>query len=680
MMIETRVGRRIISVCILVLMLISAASAATSIKSIETKPADVSPKTDFSVKVTFSGEPCGMQARFYFDDEKFSEKNIGSEDGGCIMDAESEEITLSKDSVSCGVHKIRVDLVDDNEVISTKSKDLQIGNVPSITITPAQPLPQSEVSILFKDKSTGKPISDIQVMITKLITGTGPKEYSTGTNGILSFTADTVGEYRMEVEDADYCGTLDFKVLRTLPYQGPMPANPVVGERIGIAVPVSVGIKYVDPQGVVHPLMNVGGGANFTVDAPGKYTLVLADISTVFWKKELNFTVSARAGMIGEVKPANPVVNKVVVLTITSRGEPVAENPVKITKPIGGSETIETGSSGEVRFTPDSMGTYHYKVEKARFDTLEGVFEAKNAFEVKITPREPIADQDIVLNVTDQDGKPVEDAVVAVVDSSGTIVNDSTGDGGSFRFRLADPKEYTLFVQKDGFWGYEEKINVYGLLNMRLSRTEIELGESTRVSVTDADGKNISAEVSVTKPDGKSETIKAGPYTPKLVGDYKIKVTKTGYRTVTSDLKVDPHPLNITATIEGKKVVVEALSHDAPVKGIMMLIKTPTEEKQVATDENGLATAAVDREGNLTITANNVTFNEEYMTRTMKRKILKQYSYPLLMIPLAFVILSTLVIVIGVELAHRSKEKGKKEGGLFYKGTKPKAKTSLFNR
>jgi hypothetical protein len=680
-MILSKMERRSISVCIVAFMLISIAAAATTIKSVETKPADISPKTKFSIKVTFSGEPCGMQAKFYLDDQKFSEKNIGSEsDGGCVMDIESQEIDLVNDPVSCGIHKLRVDLVDGGNVINTKAKDLQIGNVPSITITPPQPLPQSEVSITFKDKTTGRPISDLQVQITKLITGTAPKEYSSGTNGVLTFTADTVGNYRMNLEDPNYCGTLDFRVLRKLPYDGPKPANPVVGERIGIAVPISVGIKYIDPDGKVHPLMNLGGGANFTVDKPGQYTLVLADISTVFWRVDLNFTVSARAGMLAKVDPEKPVVNKVVVLTITSRGEPIANTPVKITKPIGGTETLETGSQGDVRFTPDSMGTYHYKVEKARFDTLEGVFDTKNAFDIKIIPREPIADQDILLNVTDQTGAKVSDAVVAVMDASGVLVNDSTGESGSFKFRLTEPREYTIQVRKNNFWGFEDKIDVFGLLNMKLSRNRIEFGESTKIVVTDANGKNMSADVTVTKPDGRSETIKAGSYTPQKVGDYTIKVTKTGYRTVSSDLRVDPHPLNLTAKIEGKKVIVEATSHDAPVKGIMMLIRTPTEEKQVATDQNGLATAAVDREGNLTITANNITVNEEYDVKVMKRRLLKQYSYPLLLIPLAFVILSTLLMVGVIQYAHMQKDKGKKDGGLFYKGARPKAKTSLFNR
>jgi hypothetical protein len=676
----SKIERRIISVCIVAFMLISVAAAAATIKSIETKPADISPKTKFSVKVTFSGEPCGTQAKFYLDDQKFSEKNIGSEDGGCVMDIESGEIDLVKDPVSCGIHKLRVDLVDGGNVISTKAKDLQIGNVPTITITPPQPLPQSEVSITFKDKTTGRPISDLQMQITKLITGTAPKEYSTGTDGVMKFTADTVGNYRMNLEDSNYCGTIDFRVLRKLPYDGPKPVNPVVGERIGIAVPISVGIKYIDPDGKVHPLMNLGGGANFTVEKPGQYTLVLADISTVFWRVDLNFTVSARAGMTAKVDPEKPVVNKVMVLTITSRGEPIANTPVKITKPIGGTETIETGSQGDVRFTPDVMGTYHYKVEKARFDTLEGVFDTKNAFDIKIIPREPIADQDITLNVTDQTGAKVSDAVVVVMDASGVLVNDSTGESGSFKFRLTEPREYTIQVRKDNFWGFEDKINVFGMLNMKLSRNRIEFGESTKIVVTDANGKNMSAEVAVTKPDGRSETIKAGSYTPQKVGDYKIKVTKTGYRTVSSDLRVDPHPLNLTAKMEGKKVIVEATSHEVPVKGIMMLIRTPTEEKQVATDQNGLATAAVDREGNMTITANNITVNEEYDMRIMKRKILKQYSYPLLLIPLAFVVLSTLLIVGGIQYAHMQKDKGKKEGGLFYKGAGPKAKTSLFNR
>ena len=219
---------------------------------------------------------------------------------------------------------------------------------------------------------------------------------------------------------------------------------------------------------------------------------------------------------------------------------------------------------------------------------------------------------------------------------------------------------------------------------MALNPAKMELGNSTRISTTDKDDKEITADITVTRPDGRSDSVKNKSYLPPEVGVYKVKATKPGYRTGLLDLTVEPHPLNLSVKISGREVVAELTSHGDPVSGITVVIKTPTEEKQVVSDENGIAAAKVDREGNLSISANEVSKNEDYESRSMKSRILKEYSYPMLLIPMFFVVMSAIIVVGVIEYFHRYKEKAKKEGGLFYKGgfgpkkgTLQKGKSSL---
>lgn len=677
-------GGRTIASVLIALIMCSTLVYAANIRSIETKPPTLSTSSTFSVIAEVGGTTCGLQMKFYLDDKIFSTKNIGCE----TTSVESDKWELSSDPLSCGIHTIKVELIDNKVVTQTKTKDISIGNVPVITINPNEPKPQAPTKIIFKDNSTGKPISDLQVEIyNKKLVQSSPKDYSTNKNGEIEFVSDTVGDFRLTIKDKNYCGSIDFRVRRALPYQGPIPENPVVGERIGVAVPAGVGVKYIDSEGRVFPLMNIGGGANFTIDKPGKYKLVMADIDTIFWKVEKNFTVSPRPTIEAELEPEDAVVNKVVAIRFTSRGQPVTDTAVKITKPIGGSEILETGSQGEIRFTPTAIGTYHYRIEKERYETLDGTFDAYNEFNVAITPYEPIANQDIVLNVTDQMGAKVENAIVYISDSSGVLVTESTGTTGFFKFRLVEPREYTIRIEKESFWDFEKKIRVYGLLALKLSETEIEVGDFIRISVTDKDNRDITAEVTAIRPDGRTDTIKNLTYVPQRVGNYTIKATKTGYKTVTQNLYVRPHPLDISARIDGRKVIVTATSHSQPVPEITILISTPTEEKQVVTSTDGIAMAAVDREGNLTISVNNISRNENYETKVIKRTILKQYSYPLLIIPITFVLICSIAAVGIIEYFHRYKEKAKREGGLFYKGWGSKGsslqkgqKSSLSNK
>jgi hypothetical protein len=657
-----------IYICLILLMLASVASAAY-IDSVTTDPTSIDPQGDFTVTVTLGGTTCGTQIRFLMDGKEFDSKNVGCNND----DVESDEWDLNEDPVECGVHELSVELMDSGEVIQTETKTLTIGNVPTITMNPEKPNPDREVVITFKNKETGKVIGDLEVFIHNAKEGpSSVDDYTTDSKGEIKFVSSVTGEFVLRTNDPSYCGTVDFWVKKNMPFAGPSPEDPVVGERIGVAVPGGVGVKYIDSKGEVYPLRNLGGGVNFTIDKADNYTLIAGDLSTIYWSVTKEFTVSEKSKINVAVTPEKAVVDKVVLLTITSRGAPLENAKVKITKPIGGSETIETNPQGEVRFTSECSGSYHYKIEKERYSTVEGDFEAYNSLEIDIIPDEPIANQDVAFNVTNQVGDRVDGAVVTIEDESGILVTGNTGIDGSFKFRLQEPREYTLTIQKIGYWDLNEKLRIYGVMSLGLNPQEIEIGDLTSISVRDKEDKDISADITVTKPDGGTETIDGKTYTPNAPGDYEIKATKGGYRSVTQQLRVNPHPLELVESVEGNMVIIRALSHREPVPGITFVIKTPTEEKRVVTDGNGTVTATIEREGDIEISANTIDMNRNYENIEMTRGIIKQYNYLLLIVPVFFIIIVALITVLFIDHLHKKKKKKGviKSGALFDKGKK----------
>jgi len=654
-----------ICVCLILLMVASVASAAY-IRGMETKPTSIDPQGKFSVVVELGGTTCGTQMEFFVDDKKFDSKNIG-----CNRDdIESDDWDLEETPLECGVHELRVELQDSGEIIQTEIKTLRTGNVPNVVMAPEKPNPNKETTITFKNNETGREIVDLDVGIYNIKEGpSSVEEYVTNNNGEIKFISDVTGEFRLRIDDPEYCGTVDFWIKKPMPFDGPNPSNPVVGERTGVAVPGGVGVKYIDSEGKVYPLRNLGGGVNFTIDKAGEYTLIAGDLSTRYWSVTKKFTVSEKARIDVEIIPEKVVVDKVLLLKVTSRGEPVENAKVKITKPIGGSEEFLTNPQGEVRLTPECVGKYHYKVEKDRYETIENDFEAYNSLDIEITPDEPITDQDIRLNVTNQLGDRVDNAVIYIEDESGVLVTGKTGIDGSFKFRLLEPKEYTLKIQKDGYWNFEEKMRIYGVISLGLCPEEIEIGDVTSISIVDKEGNEISADITVINPEGITETIEGKTYAPRVTGDHEIKAAKEGYRSITKILKVNPHPLDLTETVEVGKVIIKVSSHNEAVSGITFVIKTPTEEKQVVTDEKGIITATIDKEGNITINANTIDINENYESKTITKKIVKQYNYPLLILPIFFIVVIAFVTILVIDHLHKKRGTIKKEG-LFKKGEK----------
>ncbi len=642
-------------------MLASVASAAY-IKDVETKPKDIDPNGDFTVKVDLGGTTCGTQLKIYIDGKKFCSKNIGCE----TEEVESDKWELDDDPLECGVHKLQVDLIDGGSIIQSKTMDLRIGNVPEITLSPSEPSPNSEMKIIFRNNETGKLITDLDVQIYKTKLGTSStKDYSVNNQGEVKFSSDSVGQFKLIIEDPDYCGTFNFWVKKPLPFAGPFPEDPVIGERMSVSVPGGVGVKYIDSEGKVYPLRNYGGGANFTINTQGEYNLVAAELSTIYWSITKNFSVSDKSRMSAKIEPENAVTNKVVMLTVSSRGASIENIPVKIIKPIGGSETFETNVKGEIRFTPETVGTYHYKIEKARYDTLEGDFEVFDAFDMRITPGDPVVEEDILLAVRDQLGAKVDNALVYIEDASGIQVTESTGWNGSFRFRLPDPGEYTIKVQKEGFWNFEDTMRVYGIISMELYPEEIETGDDVNISIKNKDGEETSAEVTVTKPDGRTQGIDGVVYTPIEVGVHKIKATKSGYREVSGELVVNPHPLDVVVRIEENSAIITAISHGEPVPGLVLFVTTPSEKKQAVTDGDGRVSALVEEEGYIIIDANNIERDERYHNNTIRREIVKRYDYSLLVLPLLLVGVFSFLGVFAVDYYHKQKDEPKRGSGLF---------------
>jgi len=78
------------------------------------------------VVVEFSGTPCNSKVLFFLDDVMFSSKNLGCS----TDDIESDVLNLSDMNVDCGLHEVRVELFQSDELIQNISQTITILDSP----------------------------------------------------------------------------------------------------------------------------------------------------------------------------------------------------------------------------------------------------------------------------------------------------------------------------------------------------------------------------------------------------------------------------------------------------------------------------------------------------------------------------------------------------------------------
>ncbi|MEA3255585.1 MAG: carboxypeptidase-like regulatory domain-containing protein [Candidatus Altiarchaeota archaeon] len=628
------------------LVLLTPTVLAVSLRDMDVNPEEPELEDTFDVEVSFSGDTCGTSVQFFMDDVLFSSKVVG-----CDRDSmESNEWDLSDDPLDCGKHTLRAELIKDGESIDNITQELMIGNLPVIT-SPEKPLVDQEFIIHFEDSETGQPLVDLRAEIYDIREGRKSKEdYHTDIHGDLKFKSRTTGEFKLIIDDSEYCGSEKFYVKKTLNIDGPYPAAPVVGELITIAVPGGVGVKVLDESGNTYATgsTSVGGGVNLTINDPGNYTLVIGKSHKVYWGRNVSLYVSRKLKP-SIITPEKAVKDKELTIRVEVNGKPLEYMDVTIQTPSGATQEHETDENGKLGFIPRSTGQFLVKVEKRGYKDSEGVFEVKNSFDVISTPREPKVGEDITLFVRDQLNNLVQGATVSLQDTPyGT-----SGLDGRFTLKLPDPGKYTVKVTRQDYWDFIYELMVLSPLYIELGSGEIELGENITLKVVDARGDVIPADVEVTKPDGEKESIRES-YKPGIVGEYKITASKDAYITLNKTFIVNPHPLNLDLELMGDRLLMTVSSHGEPVSNISLTIEKPTGTDSLVTDDGGKAETVINKEGRVNISVNVADKNLDYDKVLGSRNIIKRHDFSLLVLPL-----SVIVLVIAIAYVVLNK------GGMF---------------
>jgi len=611
------------------------------------------PERDFDIEVKVRNIENSMEVWIYFDDDTlpFKKVNVGP-------DLEETKVSVPKDdwgvklNLNCGTHTLKADLVRFGQVYDTIYEDFNVGDVPMIVFEPERPLPGEDVKIYFKDRDTEDIIKNLKVTITYM---TGEREsisLSTQSAGYVVFEPSRPGKYKIAIDTKKtYCGEMYFYAKRTMLVDGPHPADPLVGDMISIAVPASdIGVKAYDSNGDLYLTARtlITGAVNFTINDAGTYNLVIGETSTRYWGINKTLVVSSRPALTATIEPETPYVNSPMTVTVKAADTPLSNARVKFITPAGVQREYVTLANGKVIYDGVSaMGEYTVIVEKTGYEPVVKTFRANNGFQLELSPENPLLNEEAVLTVRDQDGLPVPDAEVSIMD---TEILGATDAQGQFKFMLtesnpdSDPGRYTLLVMKDLFWSLNYQITAEDTFEITYpSNTEV--GDDINVRLFNSRGGLLtdnSVSVKITSPDNTLTSLNKADFTfkPVLVGNYLIEANKLGYVSTSASIEVKPHPLDVTPRIDGKDLVIEVMSYNNSVEGISVsvLMFDGRVLKQITTDGDGMASVAIETEGNVTIEVNKEGKNPLYETQTTTKYIQKSYRTLLLAAVVAVIV------------------------------------------
>lgn len=635
-----------------ILLLIMASSGyAIEITTLEVSPHTIDLTDKFYATVGLEGETCGIGINFLFDNKSFSSKLLG---------CEREEISsgvwdLKDNPVDCGIHILTAELKKNNEILDQFSKEIQIGNIPSLMITPEKPIVNDDITFKLIDNRTNEPLSYTKVKIYNTRNPETKDEYRTDSSGEIKFRPKETGEYRIILDDPVYCGSLSFYAKRIMTVIGPIPPNPMEGGTITMVVPSGVGVKILDSSGNVYlrGSTSLGGGLNLTIDKAGNYTIAIGDVSSEYWGKNISLYISKRPMLNVDITPSTITLGKSITITVTSNGTLIDGATVDILPPNGIAEPQRvTSSYGKVGYTPLSTGKYEITVQKKDYSKAIKEFLVSGQLSIIPNPEQPREDEEFSVIVRDSEGIALSGANVYI---NGKL--SLTDSDGIAKFKLP-AGGYEILAEKIGYNSDKKKIDVLGILIIRLSSPQIELGENTEISVFDSKSNKISAEITALRPDGTSEIIQEN-YTPETSGGYEISASKAGYALVSTTLKVKPLPLNLTTNIKGGELLIKVNSHGDPVKDIEISLDTPSGVKdKIRTDENGMASWEIREEGIITITLNSGNANRDYEGKIITQQILKKEYTLLWFLPI-------IVLIVAIAIFIYNKRFRKKGRGMY---------------
>jgi len=632
---------------------------AGSVQSIGLIGIDISRKNieleqNFKFEVSIKYPEANHQLYFFVDDHLFSQKMIGS----TTEEVDSTEWNWDVVDLNCGEHTALAELRRGNVSVENISMNFDIGNLPAVSFDPKQPLAGRTIDIILTNAVSGAPASGLKVEIYDIQGGVKEKR-STDAFGKISYRPDNSGEYRMEFSGRDYCGKRSFYARKKLMIDGPHPENPVVGELISIALPADVGVKLFDENGDVYLLAEtkIGGGANFTVNKSGTYTLVMGDLSSRYWGINKTLVVSDKDVPKVLINPEKVVIGEPVTIKVESGGFPLDSAVITITAPDNSFDAFTTISSGMLVYTPSVIGKYTVSVEKERFEVIDKNFESKKKLDIDLTPRNPSVGEEVIISIKDQEGNPVGDATLTIDGRA-----ESTDASGLYVTTFKEARVYVVEASKTSFlyWDTEENITVTGTLNISLNPESAEVGQQTKIIVYDGTGNPISTNLTVTKPDGNQECLMENVYYPDQPGDHTIEALKEGYTTAKKTLFVSPNEINMHYEVDNNRLKMFLSSQGNPVPDIHVKLSSPYETEGVS-DSDGAIYFSIKAGGEYVFDVNKEKTRQEYEKKSVTEKIVKRRKTTLLVIPIIIVIiLAAAALTVLYRVKHyRKGKKGK---------------------
>ncbi|MBD3260395.1 MAG: hypothetical protein GF334_01735, partial [Candidatus Altiarchaeales archaeon] len=586
-------------------------TAAPNIDEIEVDD-DIEFERDFDIEVSLRGDAQNSVVNFSIDGYSFVGPQYPDEDDEVKVEWERED--WDRLPGGCGIHTLTVEVwsrsfgvkYDDQQV------EVEMGNVPHIDFNPTTPEGSKQLTLTLRDPNTGSPASGVGVEVyyyqdAEIVLS----KKNTDSSGSVSFTPQELGKYKATIEDRDYCGNMDFYVKRKMIVDGPHPTDPVVGEKIDMAVPAGggIGVKiYDDETGEVSQIVptTIEGDADFNVSDPGEYTIAIGESSTKYWGINKSLTVHEKPKPTVKVTPNKPVVGDVIDILIASRGQTLESALVEITRPDGVSRKYVTGSDGKVRFDSTvNTGRYSVKVSKDRYTNTRHSFEVYHDLSVVYTPQNPSVDENITLSVTDEGGHVIQDVVVEIPKENQVGY---TNGQGRYTFKLPKKTDYTILLSKTLFWNESLEITPKGSLCIEVSKEVLELEQMLEIKCVNNQNQPVtSSRIIVENPQGIKETFTQSlvEYTPETAGEYKVYSEKEGFTSETQTFTVNPLPLTLANTVEGGRLKVILESRGQPVEGIPVAARRRDFNTQSQTDPEGVALLDFPGPGNLTLTVNN---------------------------------------------------------------------------
>ncbi len=575
---------------------------------------------------------------------------------------------------ACGDHTIKAE-IDGDVPSDSDDDDLEIeGNDLSFVMDPTTPSFDEDLRVIVSDED-GDDLKSAKVKITYLDSNdewdadddkTDAK--STNSNGEIVFKLDNefkngdAGMYQVDVWKSGYCKeTTTFDLNRALAVTGPEPAQPMVGQSFSFRLTNQDGNAVKGAVATLNP-----GGYKATSDSQGYFRFTVNDARAYSLAVKasgyddptlISFTVSEKSSLAISIQPTQPAAGEPVTMTVLSEGIPLQSATVLVKLPDGTTQMLVSDGSGRAAFTPTQTGVYSINASKATYKDGTASFNVLKKFNIILPNAEEYkAGNDVTVTVQDTAGNPISAATVTLV---GTGITGATDPSGRYNFKLPSSGEYTVRVTKEGFATLEKKLNSMGILAIRLSSKNVELGDGAIViTVLDSFDNKVSGAIVVSKPDGTKDTFSSDEYSykPAMAGEHNVTVSKANYAPTTESFTVGKKTVTLDMKIDGNMLTITALSGNETVPDLTILVRTPTAESEVVTDVDGTVMMAANDKGEYSAIAKSETYDSGKVV-VRKNGVLPKVDYKILAILAAIIILAAIVVVaIAVIYYHRRKK------------------------